>query len=281
MVNTKKLLIPVVTACDQAFLPGLRALLCSINRHSPERKIYVLDCGIAEIDKEELLRLYSSLEFRIAPHIPGLPMPTTVGSYAAYARLLIGKIFVDQDRVIYLDADTVIISDLPELDVLTLAPNEIIAACIEPYTPTFDSHNGVLDHQKLGLDGSIPYFNDGVMLIDVQKWNKSRVMDRATNYLKRSDIRITHFDQEALNVVLVGYWKTLDPKWNVSRYWVHAERRTIQPKILEEARIVHFLSPEKPWLDPTGVDSWLLKKFQEYSDYIQEQASESNLFTNG
>lgn len=262
--NVECLLVPIVTACDQAFLPGLHALLYSISHHCTKRMVYVLDCGIFKADREELLKLYPSLKFIRTPQILGLPMPS-VGSYATYARLQIGEIFQEQEQVLYLDADTLVLTDLCELDALTLQPGKIIAACIEPYTPTFDSPNGVIDHQKLGIKGIMPYFNAGVMLIDVQRWNKAGVMDQAVDYLRRLDLRITLFDQEALNVALVNRWQTLIPEWNVSRYWMRVERRANRPRILEDARIVHFLSTEKPWLDPAGVDSWLLKKFKEYS----------------
>jgi len=257
-------LTPVVTACDRAFLPGLRALLSSLKRFDPARQVYLLDCGISDAEYEALFRFFPGLT-RVIPDTPGsLPAPS-VGSRATYARLSIGNAFRDHQRILYLDADTVVMSSLEDLDVLTIEEPQIIAACLEPYTPTFASANGISDFAKLGFSGAEPYFNAGVMLIDVGGWRRAKVYERALEYLGRRDVRIALFDQEALNVALEGQWRELKPEWNVSRYWMRKERRALRPNILDDARIVHFLSAEKPWMAPGVVHPWLMEKYETFA----------------
>lgn len=195
--------------------------------------------------------------------IANLPDPS-VGSRATYARLFIGDIFSDHERVLYLDADTLLLSDTSFLEAISLPDSCHIAACREPYTPTFDSHNGVLDYRQLGLPGASPYFNAGVLLIDVARWNEANVKGRALEYLRRKDVRITLFDQEALNVVLASRWHCLPREWNVSKYWVSAGPDAWRD-LVRRAKIVHFLSAEKPWVDPTKIEPLLLEKFLQYS----------------
>lgn len=256
--------LAVVTACDQAFLAGLLALLRSLERHDPDRIVYLLDCGISDGDRADLGRRFPNLRIVIVEPPSGLPKPS-VGSQATYARLLVGDLFRKRERVLYLDADTIVVSDLRELEVLTLRPPYIAAACVEPYTPSFCSNNGVVDFRRLGFIGNEPYFNAGVLLIDINGWNSAGVKDKVLSYLMRTDIRITLFDQEALNVVLAGCWQRLDPEWNVSRYWVHESRRTARPNILRDAHIVHFLSDEKPWSSPETIHPWLLDRYEEFA----------------
>jgi lipopolysaccharide biosynthesis glycosyltransferase len=254
----------IVTACDQAFLPGLNALLNSIRRHEPDRIVHLLDCGIAHGDRAALTRQFPNLRILTVDPPAGLPAPS-VGSHATYARLLVGDLFPKHERMLYLDADVVLMSDLRPLDALELAPAHIAAACIEPYTPTFSSDKGVADFVLLGFVGDEPYFNAGVLLIDIARWNRAGVGQEAMSYLKRDDLRIASFDQEALNVALAGHWYSLDPEWNVSRYWMYDARRVGRPNILRDARIVHFLSEEKPWISPDAVHPWLLARYREHA----------------
>ena len=265
MKDVDPLLTPIVTACDQAYLPGLRALLRSLFEHCPRRRVCVIDCGISELDKSQLAHAYRSIEFRSAPNSSSLPAPS-VGSRATYARLWIGALFELHARMIYLDSDVVVLQGLEELDSLVLQCGMAVAACVEPYTPTFDSLNGVADHARLGIEAATPYFNAGVMVVDVQRWNRLGIMGAAIEYLERPDVRISLFDQEALNVALRGRWQPLVPEWNVSRYWLHEARRVSRPDILERAKIVHFLSGEKPWTDPTKVDPRLLQHYLRYAE---------------
>ena len=256
--------LEIVTACDQAFLPGLNALLNSIERHESDRIVHLLDCGISDSDRAELDRRFANLRILTIDPPVGMPAPS-VGSHATYARLLVGDRFGNLERMLYLDADVVVTSGLQALDGLELEPSHIVAACLEPYTPTFRSEKGVDDFEALGFLGDEPYFNAGVLLIDIARWNHAGIKQKAIAYLKRDDLSIALFDQEALNVALAGHWHRLDPEWNVSRYWMREERRIGRPNILRDARIVHFLSEDKPWSSPDAVHPWLLERYRDYA----------------
>jgi lipopolysaccharide biosynthesis glycosyltransferase len=255
---------PIVTAADAAFVPGLKALLASLRIHCPNRTVIILDCGIPTQTQLELQCADADYVFLKPPVLDDLPFPS-VGSFASYARLQLGEVLPQFPRIIYLDADTIVLDDLRELDNLVLSPSMITAASVEPYTPTFDSDNGVADWQLLGFNPHSPYFNAGVLVIDVDHWRLSEIGERAISYLRRKDVRITLFDQEALNVALIGQWQILPPEWNVSRYWLKPERRANHPHILEDAHIVHFLSPSKPWSNADDVHPWLLNHFHRYA----------------
>lgn len=257
-------LTPVVTASDQNVLPGLYALLASLQHFCPNRSVHVLDCGIELEARQRIYQRFPNLNWISLPSDLTLPFPS-VASYATYARFQIGDIFAAQARVLYLDADIVLASNINEIDDIALGPSDIVAGCLEPYTPTFASQNGVHDFHRLGFDGGEPYFNAGVLLIRPRAWQEAGIAERAAAYLRRKDVRITLFDQEALNIALAGRWRELAPEWNVSRFWMKPERRDKRPSILDEAKLVHFLSQAKPWSAPQDVHPWLLACYRRFA----------------
>jgi lipopolysaccharide biosynthesis glycosyltransferase len=116
------------------------------------------------------------------------------------------------------------------------------------YTPTVSAANGIKDWRAVGLDPDTPYFNAGVMVVDLPLWRSLDIRTQAIAYLQRTDITVTLFDQEALNAVVAGRWRELPPIWNATRYWYKSHRRTgPYASVLDEARILHFLSEDKPW----------------------------------
>ncbi len=62
------------------------------------------------------------------------------------------------------------------------------------------------------------------------------------------------WDQYALNVVLAGRWKEIDPRWNQNAHihvypsWQHSPlSRETFVQLRDDPWIVHFCSPAKPW----------------------------------
>ena len=92
-----------------------------------------------------------------------------------------------------------------------------------------------------------PYFNAGVMLIDVAGFN-ARGSSRAASRIGREnrEVMIRH-DQNLLNATLKGDWAELSPKWNWQYTW--ASRLF---EAMEDANVVHFIGPRKPWKDERG-----------------------------
>ena len=60
-----------------------------------------------------------------------------------------------------------------------------------------------------------PYFNSGVLVINLTRWRKENVGDRVIEYLRKYQPYVQLEDQEGLNAVLANDWGKLDPKWNL------------------------------------------------------------------
>lgn len=103
-------------------------------------------------------------------------------------------------------------------------------------------------------------------MIRPQPWSANKTTEKAVDYLFNPAGVIRLFDQEALNVALAGRWSELDPEWNVSRFWTRPERRVLRPDILSHAKIVHFLSEDKPWLpERDSLHPWLRRQYDAHA----------------
>lgn len=254
----------IVIAADSAYETPLHACLASVVEHDPGANIQLLDCGLHAAQRDALERTIGDngrLTFTpVSPsRFQNLPRPIC-GSTATYARLVLDEL-LSVDRLLYLDADTLVTRPLRPLAALDLEGHPL-AAVREMYTPVVSAENGVREWEALGLRADTPYFNAGVLLIDLPRWEHLRISATALEYLERSDVPINLFDQEALNVALAGNWLELPVAWNVSRYWYKPHRR-VPPNdaILEEARVLHFLSEDKPWLERSGVPPAQIEAF--------------------
>ena len=62
-----------------------------------------------------------------------------------------------------------------------------------------------------------PYFNSGVMLIDVEQWRKSDALNRLMKILAEDEF--AYPDQDALNILVEGEFKSIESSWNAG-HWV-------------------------------------------------------------
>lgn len=167
-------------------------------------------------------------------------------SSATFGRLQVGGILpATCERALYLDCDVLVRGDLDELWRTDLG-GKVVGAALEQTAPTLGS-NGVSESvEALELNAEYPYFNAGVLLIDLKAWREANVGVRASRYLRRLQPRL--MDQDSLNAVLAGSWKELNPVWNLTSYWFRTRYRQRKNRaLLACARVVHYVGHRKPW----------------------------------
>jgi lipopolysaccharide biosynthesis glycosyltransferase len=169
---------------------------------------------------------------------------------AVYDKLLIyEKLPADVEKVLFLDADIVLLSD-PALLYDTQLDGAILAAVRDEIFKRFSARA----QETIGVSAD-SYFNSGVLLIDLNLWRKFAISQRSLDFcLTKGHLTELH-DQDAFNHAVNGAWKPISPLWNprsnnliddgsgkltqVSRYDVY------QKKL---AYLVHFSGRNKPWL---------------------------------
>ncbi|MBR3249017.1 glycosyltransferase family 8 protein [Candidatus Saccharibacteria bacterium] len=150
-----------------------------------------------------------------------------------YYRAFIARMFLQYDKGIYIDSDTILTGDIGELFDMDLGDN-VIAARPDlkvAMVPEF------IDYVEKGL--GIPhkdYVNSGVLLMDLKKLRKIHYITRMTDLIKE-DADLVAPDQDYLNTILKGKIKHLGKEWN-------CQPEGEDPK---GAKLLHFNLSKKPW----------------------------------
>lgn len=225
--------IHVVYSCDENYLEHFCVSFQSlVAAESGDVKCHLLFSGSPS--SVRLGRILSEFSDLITVHFPderdfkGAKTDSNI-PVAAYFRLLLSKHLSAVDRVLYLDCDTIITESLKDLFFLDMKGNVIAAV------PDLGVPDSVKN--KLGVSS---YFNSGVMLVDLIKFDKFR--NSMFDFLVHHE-KITFHDQCVLNYVLRESWLVLSDRWNYMSNNFVTERST-----LFEFSILHYNSIfGKPW----------------------------------
>ncbi|WP_068899612.1 glycosyltransferase family 8 protein [Planomonospora sphaerica] len=166
-----------------------------------------------------------------------------------YARLIYHRLLpTEWDRVISLDSDMIVRGDLTALYETDLRGRPL-AAAREPYSPVVSWKRGVNRWRELGLPPHAPYFNAGMMVLDLDRWRHDAVGERAIAHGARHADVIQQQEQECLNAILAGEWTEVEQIWNMGPYWRFPQRRVGRYRnVWREGRIRHFVGIYKPWM---------------------------------
>ena len=150
------------------------------------------------------------------------------------------------EKVIYIDVDTLTIGSIKELWNIKLSDDNAIAACFDSFIE-FSSNNY---KETIGLKQDEPYFNAGVLLIDIKKFQSLQIYEKAIEYL-HSHPNIYYQDQDILNVLFKGKIQFISPKFN---FMPMLRSRIKKRKKLDELEknsipisIIHYCGSKKPW----------------------------------
>lgn len=248
---------PVNVACaaNLAYAIPLTVMLRSaVDSLSPDRNLvaWVVDDGLGPSIRrrvEESLPSRARIEW-LAPaqsNLDGLPLWGRM-PVATYHKLTIAEVLpADLGKAIWLDCDMLVLADLAELWSMPMDGLSLLAVR-DALVQTVSSRLGINRFADVGLDGSSPYFNAGMLVFDPQEWRNSRVAASTVEYLKKFHSRVFFWDQEALNAVLAGRWKEIDEKWNWSATLGRLASTFNNKHRDGEHRIVHFSGNIKPWV---------------------------------
>jgi hypothetical protein len=179
----------------------------------------------------------------------------------------------DLDRVVYLDADVLVQSNLREL--LDLVPTGVAAAAVPdmPFDSCPDSvyRDYYLPHLKsLGIctrRGQM--FNSGVLVVSLRHWRDQNVGDlllETRDRLMAQGVSLRFQDQDVLNVALGRRIHALPADWNVTPLYL--PRGFCRRRDLNHVNVLHFVTTPKPWQD----NQWLRLPAQAVVAYVTARA---------
>ena len=253
--------IHIAAACDESYAMPMATMLASVvaNLHPLRRaNVYVLETGLSAATKQKIagdlprdridVRWITVLAGRLGDLRGTLRSFDTV-SLASYYRLLLPELLPKEVRkVIYLDCDLVVLHDLGALWDLDASATCLLAVGELAARSRFVSSSaGIPLYRELGLPPDLPFFNSGVMSINLERWRELLVMQRAIKYIGEAGMRLRWHDQEALNAVVAGDWIALDPRWNVTMHVFRESRNAALQALTRSPYIVHYNAAIKPW----------------------------------
>lgn len=250
--------IKITYSCDDNYtLP----LLCSIQSiiHNSDKnnlyEIYILHdkerlCNknknyIKKMTKQNVRINFIQIDFSIFKDFPISKQCDHI-SKETYFRFLLPEIFHDVQKILYIDCDTIVLSNLLEL-YLTDIFDFYIAGVEDAYSFEFC--------ERLNIK---KYINAGVLLFNLEKIRKENLQAKLFKYAVDHRDAIPLQDQDVLNAVLQNGIKMLDKKWNTQV--IDRENK------IDNAAIIHYICKLKPW--NVQYNSWAKSFFFKYFNHL-------------
>jgi len=227
-------MVPLITAIDDKYFPGLVAIYNSYKANAGEGfDFYCIVDGDADLfARVEDLGVKAIKPIQWTDGYPeSEEWPVQIPSL--FASLQIPKLFPDHEKAIWIDADCIIVDSLSGL--LDHKFNEPIAAC--------DMNNAnyklgfVLHNCPPKLSG-IKFPFGGLIIFNVQEWNRLDLTAKCAESMMDKTIVFRYGDQSVLGYVLKGNWSGLPLSWQT-----FAHRKGVD---IKNAKILHWLGCV-PW----------------------------------
>lgn len=218
-----------VTVClssSNEYVPFLSVAISSIIKNSDpdvSYEVVVLTKDISENNKGILMDFVKefsnfTLRFMNITECIGDKSFYTWAHFTAftYYRLLIPELFSEYERVLYIDCDIVVNTDISVLFhenidgyLLAAVPDTHVMGRLNPQNPSYEPS---YYQDVLGIDER-GYFQAGVMLINIKefllRFSQGELLEKA------SKAKYRWLDQDFLNVECRGFVKYLPNSWNV------------------------------------------------------------------
>lgn len=220
---------------DYGYLNQIETTIKSIMDHNRDVKIYVINPDIphewfvnlnrylhqinscvidAKVDPDRLKNMHSSFE-----HI----------NSSAFGKFLIPE-FIQEDKVLYLDSDLIVTSNLDGLFNTDFGDKLLLA---------------VRDYNEF------MFFNSGVMLINNRKWKENQVMDSLIKMGENH--KISNGDQTVINDFFQDQIGELNLTYNYqigfekNAFWNNLNRTLEYLDEVSNPKIIHYVTPDKPF----------------------------------
>lgn len=213
----------ITSAADEKYICHIATLLHSItdNKSGDDNiTFHLLSNGVSECNIQKLhtqvgdkcnIVVYNISNLR---HLLPAGIPATI-AITAYARLFLADIIShDIKTLLYLDCDTIVNKSLTPLFKINMG--DFLAAGVLDTLPDNKSKTSV------ELNRIDPYYNSGVLLINLELWRKENIKKKFIKYLVSKKGIVHHHDQGIINHVLKGRIFTLPVEYNLtSNYFSH------------------------------------------------------------
>jgi lipopolysaccharide biosynthesis glycosyltransferase len=186
-----------------------------------------------------------------------------VQSKAQYWRWLIPEKFPEYDKIIYLDCDVILNSDIAELYNIDLEGSFIAATkdkAIQTIGETIRFQGGHDIPEKYKL---MPSYNSGQLLINAKKWREDDISSKLINFANEYKCN----DMLAMNCVFNGKIKELEKGWCTPINYLDDNLESIHemwPSVDYDMKLLHWHGHGKPWNE--DYNHWSKEIYQRYEN---------------
>ena len=292
--------IPVVYACNAAYVPFLHISISSLIQNlSPEWGAHIrvlhddippemieqvcalnTDCvDIAFVNVTQTLEKYAEVELAVGYHF----------TKQTYYRFFLPEIFPEWDKILYIDADTLVLHDVAELYSTVELAGQLLGvthdAEIVRAAHTHGETHAAYFKETLGVQPE-EYFQAGVMLMNLAQMRTEGTTQQLIRGLQKIGAPL-YVDQDVLNMVCRGRVKYIAQNWDYTWHLPLLDafyREHIGPPLCdayEEARqkpyIIHFtgkdMKPENYPMLPEAKLFWKYADASPYAEMLRERST--------
>ena len=225
--------------------------------------VYYVMNGLTDESRKRLRELVieydRSIEFIEMPEwlnsISGLMRTNAIAyTYCFFQNILPQSV----DKILLLEGDTIVTDDLTEFYSIDITDYYLAAA---------DDMQSKWCKEKVGIKATSPYFNSGVMLMNLKKMREDNITEKIIELIKCGTAKFLYEVQDEMNVLLEGKVKIIPPKFNcttsIFAFDYENMKRYRKPTTycskeeFEEAKehpiVVHFTKNQiiqsRPWIE--------------------------------
>ena len=203
--------IPVFFAVDNGYIPFLGVALSSLIENTSKGNKYAIKVLFTSVTEENKARIKKyereniSIEFvdlnKQLEKIEEKLYTRNYFSNTTYYRLFIPELYPEYDKAVYIDSDTVCLSDIAELyntdmgDNLIAAVSDGVVQTLKPFQDYVERVVGVADYNN--------YFNAGVIVMNLKELREYKFEEKFIYMLGKIRFEVAQ-DQDYLNRLCKG-----------------------------------------------------------------------------
>lgn len=262
--------IPIFFATDDGYIPFLAVALESLIDNASTENYYLIKVLYTNITEENQNKIKKyereniNIEFvDLNYYINKVKDKLYTRDYyskTTYFRLFIPELYPQYDKVLYLDSDIVILSDIAELynidledNLVAAAPDDVIQT-IEVFQEYAEKVVGVADYRN--------YFNAGILVMNLDELRKFNFQEKFLYLLETVKFSVAQ-DQDYLNRLCKGRTKLISNTWDKMPIGGDSIPR-------EELNLIHYNLTFKPWHFEDILYKEYFWLYAEKTEYIDE-----------
>ncbi len=258
--------IPVFFAVDNGYIPFLSVALRSLIDNTSKENIYAIKILYTNVTEENKIKIKKyeteniSIEFvdlnKQLEEIKEKLYTRNYFSNTTYYRLFIPELYPEYDKAVYIDSDTVCLSDIAELYNTDMG-NNLIAGIPDGVIQAIDIFKDYVE-RVVGVADYNNYFNAGVIVMNLKELRDYKFEEKFIYMLEKIKFEVAQ-DQDYLNRLCKGRVKILDYSWN---------RMPVMGKTEGKINLIHYNLGAKPWYFDNVV----------YQEYFWEYAKKTEFY---